>query len=326
MSFRYINNDLFRDQNEELKSVYDKWRKRQFGKRLPVHVFGSGSEGNSVYLKPYKTLIDIGLPYKVYTDYNPTFFLDVDYIIVTHHHGDHLNPGTLLRVLDNHPHIKVITTAFFWRFVTSERYRPEYIKRDKGEVAPFGHDLQYKTDADGKRLQHPSKWAGAYGKHASKFIEAHDATFTTHDRRRFLFEPLTVKHGDIVNLAVQIHDPELDFDFLYASDLDNLGGARSFIDCFGDTQHVTGLNQSRVYTCMFIEANYDEDLLSQWYANLKQYDPESPEYRQRKARADGNSRHISEQSAARYIESHLVEGGLFIPLHASKTFGTLHQG
>lgn len=322
MQFRYINNELYRHQNEEFKSVYDKWRIRQFGKRLPVHIFGSGSEGNSVYLKPYKTLIDIGLPYKNYTDYSPTFFLDVDYIIVTHHHGDHLNPGTLARVLDNHPHIKVITTAFFWRFIMSDRYKPEYIKRDKGEIVPFGHDPVYKTDATGKRIPQPSKWRDVFAPHHSKFIEAHDATLVTHDRKSFLFEPLTVKHGDIVNLAVQIKDESLDFDFLYASDLDNLGGARTFTDCFDELQHVTGLNQDRQYTCMFIEANYDEDTLNAYYNALN---PDDPDYRSKKARAEGNLRHISEQESAKYIERHLVEGGLFIPLHASRSFGTLHQ-
>lgn len=322
MTYTYINNPTNQDQNEELKSVYNKWGQRQFGKKLPVHVFGSGSEGNSIYLKPYKTLIDLGLPYKTYQQHNPHFFLDVDYIIITHHHGDHLNPGTLLRILDNHPHIRVIVSEFMWNMLMSDDFKIEYEKRDKGEVAPFGHDLVYKTDDLGHRIKKPSKWKNKFSPHQSKFQLAAPQRLITHDRREFLFEPLTVKHGDIVNIAIQILDPVLDFNFLYASDLDNLSGERTFTDVFGQTQRVTGLNQNRMYTCMFLEANYDEDILQRYYELLQ---PDDPDYYGKKKRADGNLRHISEQEARRYIEKHLMEGGLFVPLHASKTFGTLHQ-
>ncbi|WP_078598646.1 hypothetical protein [Evansella clarkii] len=322
MSFAYINHPAYHSENEELKSIYNKWRQRQFGKRIPVHVFGSGSEGNSVYLKPYRTLIDLGLTYKTYQEYSPTFFLDVDYLVLTHHHGDHLNPSTLNRVIQNYPHIRIILSDFMWNMITSDDFKPEYQKREKGEMVPFGHDPVYRTDTSGQRIKKPSAWAPEFFKHRSKFRTAAPETLTTHDGKKFLFEPLTVKHGDIVNIAVQISDPELEFEFLYASDLDNLGGERSFIDCYGNTQHVTGLDQHRRYTCMFLEANYDETILQNWYDNLNQDDPD---YRGKKARADGNLRHISEQEASVYIEQHLDENGLFVPLHASKTFGTLHQ-
>lgn len=322
MSYRYINNMEFHKQNEELKSTYNKWRQRQFGKRIPFHVFGSGSEGNSVYLKPYHTLVDLGLTYKAYQEYDPTFFLDVDFIMLTHHHGDHLNPSTLGRILQKYPHIKVILTAFMWDMIRSDSYKPEFEKRKKDEVVPFGHDPIYQTDERGKRIQKPSKWAPLFHEHQSKFKIATEETLTTHKGKSFLFEPLTVKHGDVVNMAIQISDPSLDFEFLYVSDLDNLDGERAFIDCFGNTQHVTGLRQDRKYTCMFLEANYDEAILQAWYDNL---DVDDPDYRGKKARADGNLRHISEQEASVYIEKFLEDDGLFIPLHASKTFGTLHQ-
>lgn len=323
MAFKYINDPLFANDNEELKSVYNKWRTRQFGKRVPAHIFGSDSAGNSVYLKPYHTLIDLGLPYKRYQEYCPNFFLNVDFIILTHHHGDHLNPATLKRVMRNYPHIRIFMTDFMWQYITSELYQPTYIKRQPNEPVPFGHDPVYQTDDSGRRLIAEPKHRKTFLEHQSKVRPATAQTLTTHNGRSFYFEPLTVKHGDVLNIAVQISDPALEFDLLYASDLDNLGGPRSFIDCFGNTQYVTGLHQERVYTCMFLEANYDENLLQQWYSKL---DPQDPEYRSKKARADGNLRHISEQEAGAYIEKHLADGGLFIPLHASKTFGTLHQG
>lgn len=322
MSFAYINNPDHFIQNEELKSTYNKWRQRQFGKRLPVKVFGSGSEGNSVYLKAYKTLIDIGLPFKTYNEFDPTFFLDVDFIILTHHHGDHLNPATLKRILDDYPHIKIIISDAMWKMITSDQFKPEFERRKKGELVPFGHEVVFRTDERGHRIQKPSKWKKAYEKHITKFIQAEAQTLKTHKGKEFLFEPLTVKHGDILNIAIQINDPSEEFNFLYASDLDNLDGERSFIDSFGETQHVTGLNQDRIYTCMFLEANYDEAILQKWYDDL---DKDDPEYAGKKARADGNLRHISEQEASKYIEKHLADDGLFIPLHASRTFGTLHQ-
>lgn len=322
MTFRYINNELYRLQNEEMKSIYNKWRTRQFEKRIPVHIFGSNSEGNSVYLKPYHTLVDLGFAYKVYQEYNPHFFLDVDYIVITHHHGDHLNPSTLLRVLTNYPHIKVIVSAFMWQMITSDLYKIEYAKREPGEVAPVFHDPVYKTDESGARVPLPSKWKTSFEKYRGRIILAEDMTLTTHDKKTFLFEPLTVKHGDVVNIAIQILDESLDFNFLYASDLDNLDGARTFTDCFDQEQHVTGLHPTRQYTCVFLEANYDEQILADFYDSL---DPDDPDYNAKKVRADGNTRHISEQETARYIERHLADDGLFIPLHASRTFGTLHQ-
>lgn len=322
MSYAYINNPTYHSKNEELKSIYNKWLQRQFGKRIPVRVFGSGSDGNSIYLKAYHTLVDLGLPYKFYQDYDPTFFLDVDYIVLTHHHGDHLNPATLTRILNNYPHIRIILSQFMWDMITSDDYKPEYEKREEGEAVPFGHDPIFKTDASGRRIQKSSKLAPTFLEYQTKFHIAAPQTLVTHSGKKFWFEPLTVKHGDIVNIAVQISDPELEFEFLYASDLDNLDGERTFTDYRGNLQRVTGLRNDSIYTCIFLEANYDEKILQAWYDDL---DINDPDYRGKKARADGNLRHISEQETAAYIERYLVEGGLFVPLHASKTFGSLYQ-
>lgn len=325
MTYAFINNPQFQNENEELKSVYNKWLQRQFGKRLPIHVFGSGSEGNSVYLKPYRTLIDLGLPYKRYEEYNPMFFLDVDYIILTHHHNDHLNPSTLHRILKNYPHIKIILHQFMWEYITSDYFKPKYIKREPNEIVPFGHDPMYKTDANGRRIIQPSGWREKFYAFQSRFnifTQPMAYPLQTHDMRPFTFEPFTTKHGDILNVAIRISDPTLQFEFLYASDLDNLGGERSFVDCFGRNQYVTGLPQNRHFTCVFLEANYDEQILQQFYASLTKDDPN---YYRLKARADGNLRHISEQETSAYIQKFLLDDGLFVPLHASKTFGTLHQ-
>lgn len=325
----FINNPAFNETdqfnrviNTEPKSVYNKWLRRQFGLRIPIHIFGSSSEGNSVYLKPYRTLVDLGLPYKTYNEYHPAFFLDVDYIILTHHHGDHLNPSTLKRIMDNHPHIRVIISDEMKDYIMSERYKPEYIKREPNSIVPFGHDPVYQTDETGRRIQLPPKWREEYTPHLTKFMRAESQVLRTHDGVEFLFEPLTTKHGDIVNIAIQITDPSLEFHFLYASDLDNLGGERTFEDYKGDRVRVTGLRQDRMYNLIMLEANYDKDILENYLAGL---DPLDPDAHHKRVRAEGNLRHISEQEATAYMQNVLTDNGIFIPLHASKTFGTLHQ-
>ena len=58
-------------------------------KPLPFYFFGSGSSGNSVYLTRLHTLIDLGFPYNHYANLNPNFFLDVDFLILTHEPYDH---------------------------------------------------------------------------------------------------------------------------------------------------------------------------------------------------------------------------------------------
>ena len=65
---------------------------------------------------------------------------------------------------------------------------------------------------------------------------------------------------------------------------------------------------------MFLEANYDKEILDP----ILQKDPHN-------ARALGNKRHISEQEAWKYVSLSLSSTGLFVPLHASTTFGTLVQ-
>lgn len=322
MTEQFINNQAYASNNIELKSVYNKWCQRQFGKRIPVHIFCSGSEGNSIYLKPQKTLIDIGLPFKRYIEYNPNFFVDVDYIIVTHHHGDHLNPSTLIKVLKTYPHIKFIMSDFMWKMIRSDHFKPEYEKREKDEPIPFGHNPIFKTDQNGQRIKKPSKWQSKFDTYQTRRIAAISQTLTTHEQKQFLLEPLTVKHGDIINIAIQITDENMGLKLLYASDLDNLNGEQTFYDCFNEKQYVNGLSQNTYYNCIFLEANYDENILKEWYNSLDQNDPK---YFSLKARADNNLRHISEQETKRYVEKYLTENGLFIPLHASKTFGTLYQ-
>lgn len=327
----FTNNPLY--QNVEIKTLYNKFKERMFGIHLPIHLFGTGSEGNSVYLKPQKTLIDMGLPYSRYEKYDPNFFFDVNYIIITHHHGDHLNPGTLLRAMDNHPHIKVIMLPFMYDYITSAKYKPQFKRKldSKGnqmyDIGPNFKPVKtkplYELDQNGDPIIESLPYKEKFERYASRIIYAtHKMTLTTHDDKAFDFNPLTTKHGDIVNMAIEIDDEDLNFHALYASDLDDLNGQRAFQDHNGEQQHITGLNQNKQYNMAFLEANYDEDIVNVY---LDRLNPDSEDYRNQKARVEGNMRHISEQESFKYIDKALTDTGYFIPLHASRSFGTLFQ-
>lgn len=331
MTQKFVNHPEYA--NSEIKSLYNKNRERTFGIRLPIHIFGTGSEGNSIYLKPQKTLIDIGLPFIRYTEYDPNFFFDVNYIMVTHHHGDHLNPSTLLRVMDNYPHVKIIMLPFMYEYITSEHYKPKYKRKldhNGNQLYEIGNNFQpiknrplYETDQSGNPIIEELPYKSKFEQYASRFIYAtHMMTLRTHEKREFIFNPLTTKHGDIVNLAIEINDRDLDFRFLYASDLDDLNGQRAFVDYKNEQQHITGLRQQADYNMVFLEANYDEDIVNTYLDNLN---PDDPDYVGKKARVQGNMRHISEQESFSYIDKVMSDNGYFIPLHASSTFGTLFQ-
>lgn len=317
----FVNNPTYHEYNKEVRT-FNKWLQPQFGKRLPIHIFGSGSEGNSIFLHPYRTLIDLGMTFKTYQAYDPNFFLSVDHVILTHHHGDHLNPATLKKIIKTYPHLKIYISDHMWDTIRSDYYKATWVKRDPDEPVPFGDDPIYKTDANGDKIPAPSKLKPVLDKHASMFHSVAPRELKTHDGHTVWFNSRITKHGDIPNIAIELSDPSLNFEFLYASDLDNLDGSGSFIDKNNHTHMVDGLDQEKIYNCMFLEANYDEDILNQWYQNLN---PDDPDYRNKKARADGNKRHISEQQAEKYIREHLIDNGIFIPLHASSTFGTLRQ-
>lgn len=329
--------------NEPIKTIYNKWRNRLFDLDLPIHVFGTGSEGNSVYLKPQHTLIDLGLPYTRYKEYDPNFFLDVDYLILTHHHGDHLNPSTLHKILKSFPNVKVLISDFMYDYITSKNYKPVLKKKTDIDgntlynIGPKGLPNKsrpiYELDENGDPIVLDLPWARKFKEFESRFIPAKPMNLTTHTNETFLFHPLTTKHGDIINIGVQIYHEKYNLKLLYASDLDNLDGEKSFIDFAGRHQHVTGLSQQNWYNCILLEANYDENLLESITTTAieevrnKGLDLISTEHaiNSIKVRAQGNLRHISEQETFRYISNHLLDDGIFIPLHASRTFGTLLQ-
>lgn len=314
---------------EHIKTAYNRNHAPIFDCYLPIHLFGTGSEGNSVFFKDWNLLIDIGLPMKKYDSWDKNFFSNIDFIILTHIHGDHFNPSTVYHVLKNYPNINFIITDRMLKDVLDPRFKAVY----EPLTDAYGNVIKsfnkngtpgkpyYKTDENGEKIIVKSPWLSKFSMYTHRFYVIDSDNIQSLEipcRNRTLFMlPCTTKHGDIENLAIVIYDTVTDEYILYASDLDNLGGKNSFKDHFGDFLHITGLPTEYTFSKMFLEANYDDAILDEWGA--RHVDTAG------KARVRGSKRHISEKEAFAFVQKHLADNGIFIPLHASKTFGTLLQ-
>lgn len=337
--YNHNKSPILGEETEFIKSTFSRDIEPIDAVYAPIHIFGTGSDGNSMYIKHLRLLVDIGLPKNRYLSHDEHFFDKVDTIVITHHHGDHFKPATLRYILSNYKHITVYTTDFFKRYIMSDLYGKK-TNKETGEV----------TYPERKRLEPFMD--------RLKTIEKR-TWVPLPDGSRYLLAPLTVKHGDIVNIALQLYYRPLNMSFLYATDLDNLNGTTTFTSALGTEETVDGLSQSGIYNVMFLEANYDENLIVEKVAEMKtlreaQYVLDktelvaevqaNPHLAQEKAteliaikekferdmhnidfRAESNKRHISEQEAFSYVKRFLKDDGLFIPLHASSTFGRLFQ-
>lgn len=121
-------------------------------------------------------------------------------------------------------------------------------------------------------------------------------------------------HGSIPNVAYDIRFDELgpyhNARLLYASDLDTMFPTPD------DEVKSMGLPQALTeqFDILCVEANYDMNVVLDILAK----DPGD-------AKAKGNLRHLSEQTAFDYVHKHLTPNGTYIPLHASSTFGSFLQ-
>lgn len=210
-------------------TAYDKFRNRQFDIDLPVHIFGTSSKGNSVYLSKLHTLIDLGLPYSHYTKVNPNFFLDVDYLILTHKHSDHLNPATLLHILKDFPHVKVIMPQPMAQDILNTPKLHEKINDDI--IATY----------------------------SSRFIQASPMVLKVRGNLEYTFKPHYVPHGDLTNIAIEIFSPVSNHHILYSSDIDTLEPVTGR----GSITGIPHPNANDQFDIVFLEANYDKNLVDQ---------------------------------------------------------------
>lgn len=319
-------NNIFEIPQQNHLYLYDKFKNRiapdavpKNMRPLPFYFFGSGSSGNSVYLWRLHTLIDLGFPYNHYTALDQNFFLDVDYLILTHEHTDHLDMSTLFKILEMFPNVKIICSKRLYTVITKpDPQENKVAKRITGNFKQRINELTTKyrnrftlIDADTK----------------SKVL-------TTRHNTEFWFIPHFVTHGDIINMGIELNNSKYNIHMLYASDLDHLfntTGADIFNglglpvnyqsavdpkspDFVPQKDAIKLIPLNNPFNLMFLEANYDANVLDPILAA----EPNN-------IRALGNKRHISEQEAWQYITLSLSDDGIFVPLHASTTFGTLVQ-
>lgn len=321
---------------EEIKFVYDANLKRLFGKRLPIHIFGTGSAGNAFFFKNLNLLIDMGLPMKRYKEWDPDFFDHIDNIIITHEHGDHFNPSAFIKAMNNYPHITAWMTETMYKEITKDTFKAIYAhaKDENGNDILYGYDplyddddsvklhRGYQRDALGNKIIEKSPFKDKLLKLRGRINLINDDKpvgyhLNTRNRDIVLY-PYIVKHGEIINMAISLTDVATGRTLLYVSDLDNLKGASSFTDKNGTIKHVSGVPQTEKFDYLYLEANHDEQILADWMA-LHEGD------RGALARAQSSLRHLSEKEAREYVKTHITKDGLFIPIHGSSSFGTMVQ-
>lgn len=90
------------------KIVLNKYKRREDGRTLPIQIFGSSSkQGTAIYVAPVNILFDIGVNFKKLKHIQD----EIDYIIVSHEHSDHIDWATLHAMLQFHPMIQVVLPA-----------------------------------------------------------------------------------------------------------------------------------------------------------------------------------------------------------------------
>lgn len=78
---------------------------------LEYKIINSGSSGNAVKIE--NVLVDCGVAYKKLKQH----LYQVDYLLITHKHGDHIKPKTYERIRKEFPNITVITNEEVSRLV-----------------------------------------------------------------------------------------------------------------------------------------------------------------------------------------------------------------
>lgn len=68
---------------------------------MNYEILRTGSDGNCTVINR-KIAIDIGVPFKVIEPY----LYDLKLVLLTHHHGDHFNPGTVKRLAKTRPQLR----------------------------------------------------------------------------------------------------------------------------------------------------------------------------------------------------------------------------
>lgn len=282
--------------------LYNKYHTRftddnipNLSERLPFYFFGSSSSGNSVYLKRLNTLIDLGFPYKKYKEVSINFFLYIKYVFLTHEHNDHLNPATLVKILQEYPNVKIVISDRMYDMITSNQFTHHFANQNQQDA-----------------VREKQKRFLIFNQNTA-YLKLHTINGT-----EFYVIPHYVTHGKIMNIAYEIYCKALGIHTLYSSDIDSLFPKQGYTELPVNIIQTPEGNKleplKHPFNVMFLEANYDKNVLDK----VLKADPTN-------YRALQNKRHISEQESWQYVKYSLAPNGIFIPLHASKDFGTLIQ-
>lgn len=108
-------------------------------KNINYEIIGSGSSGNSVIIE--NIMIDCGLPYKKLKDY----LYDVDYLLITHTHQDHVKKSTYNAIVKDFPNIIIASNYEVARKYHVDEVMNEGNEYELGEyvITPFSgpHDV-----------------------------------------------------------------------------------------------------------------------------------------------------------------------------------------
>lgn len=263
-----------------------------------IQLLSSSSDGNSTWLKNERLLIDLGLTYKSYLNINPNFFKLIDYIILTHQHGDHIHVTTLKKVLANEPHLKILIPIRMYNAINTL----EWLTKNKLNPNFFE---KFITNNQIIIVSEPLK-------------------LTSRSIKDFSFIPHITNHGDITNIAIELKT--LSMHMLYATDLSTIYPSH---DGFTSGLPIPQFND--LFDIICLEANYNTNILEAYIAEqnrrmiLGSDITEIQDAQQQLLRAKSNKRHLSEEESWNYASRYLKPDGIYIPLHASKDFGTLQQ-
>ncbi len=98
---------------------------------MDFKIYHTGSSGNCNIIKTenYTFMIDCGVPYKRIEESEIIKDWNVDFLIITHRHSDHLNVSTYNRLHREYPNIQVITNSDVQQFLATKNshYYPDFI-------------------------------------------------------------------------------------------------------------------------------------------------------------------------------------------------------
>lgn len=98
--------------------------------KLNYNIIGSGSSGNCVVIE--NIMVDIGLPFKRIKEY----LYDIDYILITHIHTDHIRKATYNQIRKLFPKIK-----FIGNWQVAQSYDMDYISNSGYPVKELDFEL-----------------------------------------------------------------------------------------------------------------------------------------------------------------------------------------